>query len=119
MRRRSRPSPLVTDIRGDLALFDCRVRAARPATAGRHQPRRSAWPWLAGTEEVEDAEIVHAIAPDAAIRVILIGGWGTGGPEAVITAVDGVLRLAVSQGSVVSLSAILGEDCFTPAQVTA
>jgi subtilase family serine protease len=30
---------------------------------------------------------------------------------------DGVLRLALSQGSVVSLSAGLGEDCFTPAQV--
>ena len=34
-----------------------------------------------------------------------------------MTALDGVLQLALSQGSVVSLSAGLGEDCFTPAQV--
>jgi subtilase family serine protease len=75
----------------------------------------SAWPWLAGGEEVEDAEIVHAVAPGAAIRVILIPPWTS--PGSWITALDGVLRLALAQGSVVSLSAILGEDCFTPAQV--
>ena len=75
----------------------------------------SAWPWLAGSEEVEDAEIVHAVAPDAAIRVILIPSWT--GPGSWITAVGSVLRLALAQGSVVSLSASLGEDCFTPAQV--
>ncbi len=109
------PSPLVTDIRRDLALFDAvfGLPAARlqvdTSLAG------SAWPWLAGGEEVEDAEIVHAIAPDAAIRVILIPSWTGAGSW--ITALDGVLRLALSQGSVVSLSAILGEDCFTPAQV--
>jgi subtilase family serine protease len=108
------PSPLVTDIRQDLALFDAvfGLPAARlqvdASLAG------SAWPWLAGLEEVEDAEIVHAIAPDAAIRVILIPPWT--GPGSWIAAVDGVLRLALSQGSVVSFSAILGEECFTPAE---
>lgn len=105
----------VTDIRQDLALFDAvfGLPAARlqvgTSLAG------SAWPWLAEGEEVEDTEIVHAIAPDAAIRVILIPRWT--GPGSSVTALDGVLRLALSQGSVVSLSAILGEDCFTPAQV--
>jgi subtilase family serine protease len=105
----------VTDIRQDLALFDAvfSLPAARlqvdTSLAG------SAWPWLAGGEEVEDTEIVHAVAPGAAIRVILIPPWT--GPGSWITALDGVLRLALAQGSVVSLSAILGEDCFTPAQV--
>jgi subtilase family serine protease len=107
-------APQVTDIRQDLALFDAvfGLPAARlqvdTSLAG------SAWPWLAGLEEVEDAEILHAIAPDAAIRVILIPQWT--GPSSWIAAVDGVLRLALSQGSVVSLSAILGEECFTPAE---
>jgi subtilase family serine protease len=58
----------------------------------------SDWPWLANGEEVEDAEIVHAVAPDAAIRVILIPPWSS--PGSWIAAVDGVLRLALSQGSV-------------------
>ena len=62
----------VTDIRQDLALFDAvfGLPAARlqvdTSMAG------SASPWLASGEEVEDAEIVHAVAPDAAIRVVLI-----------------------------------------------
>ncbi len=58
---------------------------------------------------------MHAVAPDAAIRVILIPSWTS--PGSWITAVDSVLRLAPAQGSVVSLSAILGEDCSTPGQV--
>ena len=78
--------------------------------------------------------MVHAIAPDATIRVIPIPPWlypppGASLPPSYsppppdasagrwITALDSVLRLAVSEGSVVSLSAILAEDCFTPAQV--
>ena len=108
-------SPLVTDIRQDLALFDAEFGLPAPRLQVDTSLAGSAWPWLAGTEEVEDAEIVHAIAPDAAIRVILIPPWT--GPGSWITAMDGVLRLALSRGSVVSLSAALGEDCFTPAQV--
>jgi subtilase family serine protease len=108
------PSPQITDIRQDLALFDTTfgLPAARlqvdTSLAG------SASPWLAGGEEVEDAEIVHAVAPEAAIRVILIPAWT--GPGSWMTALDGVLQLAQSQASVVSLSAILGEECFTPAE---
>lgn len=33
---------------------------------------RSRTPYLAGTEEVEDTEIVHAIAPAATLDVILV-----------------------------------------------
>ncbi len=108
------PSPLVTDIRRDLALFDAVFGLPAAPVQVDTSLARSAWPWLAGPEEVEDAEIVHAIAPDAAIRVVLIPQWT--GPGSWIAAVDGVLRLALSQGSVVSLSAILGEECFTPAE---
>ncbi len=109
------PAPQVTDIRQDLALFDAVFGLPAPRLQVDTSLAGSAWPWLAGSEEVEDAEIVHAVAPDAAIRVILIPSWT--GPGSWITAVGSVLRLALAQGSVVSLSAILGEDCFTPAQV--
>jgi subtilase family serine protease len=106
---------VVTDIRQDLALFDAVFGLPAPRLQVDTSLAGSASPWLAGGEEVEDAEIVHAVAPDAAIRVILIPSWT--GPGSWITAVDSVLRLALAQGSVVSLSAILGEACFTPAQV--
>ena len=71
----ARPQPVtnllqsVTDIRQDLADFDSRF-GLPPAhiqvittLAG-----SSASPWLAGVEEVEDTELVHAVAPDATIR---------------------------------------------------
>ena len=75
----------------------------------------SASPWLASGEEVEDTEIIHTVAPDAAIRLVLIprqsspGGWAA--------AVGAVLRLALSQGVVVSLGDGTGERCLTSAEV--
>jgi subtilase family serine protease len=105
----------VTDIRQDLALFDAVFGLPAAPLKVDTSLADSAWPWLAGGEEVEDAEIVHAIAPDAAIRVVLIPQWTGPGPW--ITALDSVLRLALPQASVVSLSAILGESCFSPAPV--
>jgi subtilase family serine protease len=107
-------SPQITDIRQDLALFDTVFGLPAAQLQVDTSLASSASPWLAGGEEVEDAEIVHAVAPGAAIRVILIPSWT--GPGSWMTALDGVLRLALSQASVVSLSAILGEECFTPAE---
>jgi subtilase family serine protease len=107
-------SPQITDIRQDLALFDTVFGLPAAQLQVDTSLAGSASPWLAGGEEVEDAEIVHAVAPGAAIRVILIPSWT--GPGSWMTALDGVLRLALSQASVVSLSAILGEECFTPAE---
>ncbi len=108
------PGPQVTDIRQDLALFDAVFGLPAPRLLVDTSLAGSARPWLAGLEEVEDVEIVHAIAPEATIRVILIPSWT--GPGSWIAAVDSVLRLALSEGSVVSLSAILGEECFTKAE---
>jgi subtilase family serine protease len=107
-------SPQITDIRQDLALFDTVFGLPAAKLQVDTTLAGSASRWLAGGEEVEDAEIVHAVAPGAAIRVILIPSWT--GPGRWMTALDGVLRLALSQASVVSLSAILGEECFTPAE---
>jgi subtilase family serine protease len=105
----------VTDIRQDLALFDAvfGLPAARlqvdTSLAG------SASPWSVTGEEVEDAEIVHAVAPDATIRVVLIPRQSSPGSD--IAATDPVLRLAVSQGSVVSIGAGSDEHCYTSAEV--
>jgi subtilase family serine protease len=109
--------PAITDIRQDLARFDSLfgLPAARQrvvtALAG------SASPWLADGEEVEDVEIVHAVAPAAAIRVFLVGATATTDPGNLISALAAVLRLGLSQGAVISISGSWGEHCFTHADV--
>ena len=64
--------PATTDIRRDLAVFDRMfgLPAARiqvvTTLAG------SASPWQASAEEVQDLEVVHAVAPAATVRVVLL-----------------------------------------------
>ena len=64
--------PASSDIRQDLARFDSvfGMPAARLQVVNSlaHAPS----PWLASIEEVGDTEIVHALAPGAAIREVLI-----------------------------------------------
>jgi subtilase family serine protease len=104
--------PGYSDIRQDLALFDRRfgLPAARLTVSTRLAP--GAAPYLAGGEEVGDAEMVHAIAPGAAIEVILL-------PQGFVAAEFApMLRLAATLGTVVSVSGGLGEHCFTAAALS-
>jgi subtilase family serine protease len=108
-----------SDIRRDLEAFNRMfgLPAARiqvvTTLAG------SAAPWQASVEEVGDTEVVHAVAPAATLRVVLLPP----GPdlfENAATATAGMiagLRLAVSRTDVASISWSLGEHYFTPAQV--
>ena len=63
-----------SDIRRDLAQFDklFHLPAARVRVVSTLAP--SASPWLANGEEVLDTEMVHAIAPAAAIVEVLVKG---------------------------------------------
>jgi subtilase family serine protease len=111
-------SPLaVTDIRQDLARFDdlFGLPAARLQVV--NTLAHAVSPWLAAPEEVGDTEIVHALAPDAAIREVLIPSPYTASLGKVSAAVVAALRLGLVQGGVISLSAGTGEQCFTPAEV--
>jgi subtilase family serine protease len=106
----------VTDVRQDLARLDsvfslpgARLRVITRFAAG-------ASPYLAAGEEAGDAEIVHAIAPAAAIDVVLLPAALPRWPVARIgAAYAAALRTAPALGSVVSLSAGLGEQCFSAA----
>ncbi len=113
------PNEGPTDIRQDLGSFDgmFRLPAARieviTSLAG------SASPWKATEEEVNDTEIVHAVAPAATLRVVLLP---TNLMESAATATADMLaglRLAVSHTDVASISFSLGEHDFTKAQVAA
>ncbi len=66
-------APLATaDIRQDLARFDSMfgLPAARLQVVDTLAHAKS--PWLASVEEVGDTEVVHALAPGAVIREVLI-----------------------------------------------
>ena len=110
-----------TDIRQDLGAFNRMfglpaVRIQIVTTlAG------SAAPWqAAGAEEVGDTEIVHAVAPAAALRVVLLPPGPNLFRNAATATADMIagLRLAVSGTDVASISFSLGEHYFTSAQVT-
>jgi subtilase family serine protease len=107
-----------SDIRQDLADFDTKFGLPDARLQIVNTLAREASPWLATGEEVADTEIVHAVAPDAAIREVLIPSSDTAGTSTVTTAVVAALQLGLTQGAVISLSADAGEQCFTPAEAT-
>jgi subtilase family serine protease len=112
--------PAVTDIRQDLARFDSAFGLPAAHLQVVNTLAHAASPWLAagqvGIEEVQDTEIVHAVAPEAAIREVLIPSSDTASPGRVAAAVAAAMRLGLAQdGAVMSMSIGAGEQCFTPA----
>jgi subtilase family serine protease len=110
--------PVVTDIRQDLARFDSLFGLPAARLQIVNSLARSASPWLASEEEVEDTEIVQAAAPGAAIREVLISDAARASPANAATDVAAALRLGLTQGAVISFSGSSGEQCFTTAEVT-
>jgi subtilase family serine protease len=109
--------PAVTDIRQDLARFDSLFGLPAARLQIVNSLARSASPWLASEEEVEDTEIVHAAAPGAASREVLISDAAQDSPADAAADVAAALRLGLTQGAVISFSHSWGEQCFTPAEV--
>jgi subtilase family serine protease len=109
--------PKVTDVRQDLARFDglFGLPAARLQVV--NSLARSPSPWLADEEEVEDTEIVHAVAPAADIREILVSDADAESTAATVKYGMAALRLGLTEGAVISVSSAKGEHCFTPAEV--
>ena len=112
-------SPKVTDIRQDLADFDKQfgLPAARiqvlTTLAG-----SPASPWLAGVEEVVDTEMVHAVAPNATIRELLVAPAAVETPAKDAATFAAQVRIGASHGDVISLSGGYGEHFDTSAEVS-
>jgi subtilase family serine protease len=111
-----------SDIRLDLAQFDTvfQLPEARVRVVSTLAP--SASPWSANGEEVLDTEMVHAIAPRAAIVEVLVKGTSLDSISDSVAASVSALRLGTSLGGVISVSAAGqtgGEHCDTRAQVAA
>jgi subtilase family serine protease len=112
--------PLVSDLRQDMAAFDrlFHLPAARLRVVSTFPGPVS--PWLAFGEEVLDAEMVHAVAPGAAITIVLVKSTSLDNTGAAVTAAVAALRMGISQGGIISFSAagqIGGEHGVTRAQV--
>jgi subtilase family serine protease len=116
-------TPAVTDIRQDLADFDRRF-GLPPARiqVSTTLAGASASPWLASEEEVEDTEMVHAVAPDATIREILAGPAEVSTPAKFAATFAAYVRIAVRYAEVISQCQVgedfsVGEDSWTSAEV--
>jgi subtilase family serine protease len=111
------PGPDASDIRQDMARFDSLFGLPRAQLRVVNSLAGSASPWLAGGEEVEDAEMVHAVAPAAAITIVLVKQSAVNSPADFATALTAFLRLGATLGGVLSISATIGEHYLTPAEV--
>ena len=111
--------PRVTDMRQDMAAFDSlyHLPAARIRIDSTLAGARS--PWLAFGEEVLDVEMVHALAPDATLVILLLPTNSLDNTTNTVSAAVDALRLGSTEGGVMSISAasqIGGEHCVTRAQ---
>lgn len=111
--------PLVSDLRQDMARFDTLFHLPAPRMRVVTTLAGASSPWLAYGEEVLDVEMVHALAPGAALVIVLVPATSLDSPaQAAATAVAS-LRLGSTLGGVMSVSLagqVGGEHCITPAQ---
>ena len=111
--------PAVTDLRQDMAGFDhlFHLPAARMRVVTTLAGASS--PWLAFGEEVLDVEVVHALAPDATLVILLLPSTSLDSTRDAVAAAVAEFRLGPTLGSVMSISAagqIGGEHCVSRAQ---
>jgi subtilase family serine protease len=111
------PPPVVTDIRQDLAAFDTLFRLPQAHVSIVNTLARTSAPWDATLEEIMDTEIVHAVAPMAALRVVLMPNPPQSTAASTAAGMIAALPLAIRDADVVSFSGALGEHFFSPAQV--
>jgi subtilase family serine protease len=112
------PGPNLTDIRKDLAAFDRKFGLPAAKLKVTTTLAGASAPYVAGTEEVEDTEIVHAIAPGAILDVVLVPANAVASAANFAAAVTGVIHAAIAQhAAVVSVSGSEGEHLFTPGEV--
>jgi subtilase family serine protease len=116
--------PGTGDIRKVLAAFDARFGLPQARLNVVNAIAGSPTPYLAGVEEIGDAEIVHALAPGAALDVILVPDFTS--PSSANSVAQGaaaftqaVRESAALHAAVLSISATGGERVFTRAEAAA
>jgi len=111
------PLPVfANDLRTDVAAFDREFALPAPRIQIVTSLAGAASPWLATPQEITDVEVVHAIAPAAAIRVVLSSSSAQDSAADAAADLLAGLRLAVSGTDVTLIDPSLGEHFFTKAQ---
>jgi subtilase family serine protease len=111
---------IYTDIRKDLAAFDSRFGLPAAKLQVVNTIARSKTPYLAGSEEAEDTEVMHAIAPGASLDVVLVPQDATSSSANFAAAITKAIQAGVTlHAAVISISASGGEHSFPPAEVAA
>jgi subtilase family serine protease len=113
--------PQVTDLRQDFVAFDRLFHLPAPRLRFVSTFAGPKEPWLAYGEEVLDAEVVHSIAPRAALTIVLVKTTSLDGADSAVAASVAALRLGATEGGIISLSPagqIGGEHCVDHAQLT-
>jgi len=107
-----------TDIRQDLAAFDSKFGLPPARLQVVNTIAKSKTPYLAaGEEEVEDTEMVHAIAPGAILDVVLIPAGVLSSNADMAAAITQMIRAGVAlHAAVISISASGGEHLRTRAE---
>jgi subtilase family serine protease len=108
--------PTVTDIRQDLADFDSRFGLPPARIQVLTAMAGSVSPWLAGGEEVGDTEMVHAVAPDATIRELMVDVAHVTTPAEFVAMFSTAMRTAAGDGDVIVFPHEYGENLFTSAE---
>lgn len=112
-------TPPSTSIRQDLARFDARFALPPARLRIVNTIARSRTPSVAGDEEVEDAEMVHAIAPGARLDIVLLPGDPLSSGASFTAAATDVFQQSIAlHAAVISISASESEHSFTNAEVT-
>ena len=106
-----------TDIRQDLATFDRKFGLPPARLQVVNTIARSATPYLTNDEELEDTEMVHAIAPGATLAVVLVPANATESTANFTADLTKVVQAAVARhAAVISISASVGEHLVTRAE---
>jgi subtilase family serine protease len=106
-------------IRKDLAYFD-KMFALPPARLKVVNVAKSKTPYLAGSEELGDTEMVHAFAPGAALDVILMPkDIATSLPSAIAAITKTIQEGVALHAAVVSISFSTGERSLTRTEAAA
>ena len=107
-----------TGIRQDLAAFDSKFGLPTAKLQVVNTIARSTTPYLSGSEEVEDTEMVHAFAPGASLDVVLVPHDAESSSANFAAAITRAIQEGVAlHGAVISISASGGEHLFSPAEV--
>ena len=85
---------IYTDIRKDLAAFDRRFGLPPAKLRVVNSMARSKTPYLAGSEEVEDTEMTHAIAPGAPLDVVLMPSGAANSIAGIVAATAKAIQAA-------------------------